>query len=466
MTKQPRIGLVPFYIKLYDDLMPARRVGFEGFAARLAAGLETRGIGVETAPVCRVAAEFAAAVAGLEAAGVDALVTLHLAYSPSLEALDPFRASDLPLILLDTTMDAAFGPDVKADRIMTNHGVHGVMDFACMLRRHKRPFEIVAGHDSDPRLLDRVADLARAAVAAREFQGTHALRVGPAFDGMGDFAVAPNLLEARFGIRVETCAIEALDAAVEAVPDADVVAEAAADRERFACEIDAADHRRSVRVGLGLRRLLEAGGYGAMSVNFQLFDGCDRPACTMPFLEISKAMARGIGYGGEGDVLTAALVGALTRAFGAVTFTEIFCADWSGGTLFLSHMGEISPAVLAGRPRVFAKPFFVPGVPTPAVLTGPVKPGPAVFVNLAPGPDDTFSLIVAPVEVLAEDDRLDPAMRDAIRAWIRPRCPVAAFLEAYSRAGGTHHSALVLGDVAEAIAAFGRLNGLEIVELG
>jgi L-arabinose isomerase len=26
----------------------------------------------------------------------------------------------------------------------------------------------------------------------------------------------------------------------------------------------------------------------------------------MPFLEASKAMARGIGYGGEGDVLTAA----------------------------------------------------------------------------------------------------------------------------------------------------------------
>jgi len=58
------------------------------------------------------------------------------------------------------------------------------------------------------------------------------------------------------------------------------------------------------------------------------------------------------------------------------------------------------------------------------------------------------------------------AVCDTVRAGVRPRLPVAGFLEAYARAGGTHHSALVLGDVAEAIAAFGRLSGVEVVRLG
>jgi len=464
MSHPPTIGLLPFYLKLYDDLLPECRARFDGFIRRIADGFEARGLAVVTAPVCRIAGEFDAAMRSFEKR-IDAVVALHLAYSPSLEALEALCASPLPLILLDATMDAAFGRDVKADRIMTNHGVHGVMDCACMLRRRKRPFEIVAGHDGDPRTLDRAAALARAARAARELRGTKALRVGPAFAGMGDFAVEESVLRARFGIGVREIGIEALDAAVSAVGEAEIAAEVAADHARFACDIADADHRRSVRIGLGLRRLLDDGGYGAMSVNFQAFDGAGRPACTMPFLEISKAMARGIGYGGEGDVLTAALVGALARAFGAVTFTEIFCADWSGGTLFLSHMGEISPAVLTGRPRLFAKPFFVPGVPPPAVVTGAVTPGPAAFVNLAPVPDDTFTLIVAPVDVLAEDDTLDPAMRDTVRAWVRPRLPAAEFLEAYSRAGGTHHSALVLGDVAEAVAAFGRQIGVDVLEI-
>ncbi|MDD4102418.1 MAG: hypothetical protein PHU80_07270, partial [Kiritimatiellae bacterium] len=116
-------------------------------------------------------------------------------------------------------------------------------------------------------------------------------------------------------------------------------------------------------------------------------------------------------------------------------------------------------------PRVISKPFFLGGSQDPAVLTCAAKPGPAVFVNLAPGPDDSFTLIVVPVEVLPEGDGLAPAMRNVIRVWVRPRVGVAPFLEAYSRAGGTHHSALVLGEHVEAIKAFGRMIGLETKEI-
>jgi L-arabinose isomerase len=249
------------------------------------------------------------------------------------------------------------------------------------------------------------------------------------------------------------------------VTDEAVRNEVALDLKRFLCELPAEAHERSVRVGLGLRLLLEEGRYGAFSVNFQAFDRADRPANTMPFLEISKAMGRGLGYAGEGDVLTAAFVGALSRAYDAVSFTEIFCADWAGDRLFLSHMGEISTSVADGKPQVIAKPFFMGGSLDPAVLTCSARPGPAVLVNLAPGPRDTFTLLVAPVEVVAEDGSLKPEMRNVIRLWIRPQGKVAPFLEAYSRAGGTHHGALVLGAQAESLAAFGRMSGWDVVQL-
>ena len=466
MTQPIKCGLLPFYLELYDELLPELRTEFDGFLAVISAAFEARGITVETAPICRVADEFDAAIKQIEAAGADCIVTLHLAYSPSLESIEAFCRSRLPIILLDTTMDANFGLNVSPDQIMVNHGVHGVMDFASMLRRRGREFEIVAGHSEEPRTLDRAADRVRAAVAARCFRGSRMLRVGKPFAGMGDFAVEEDVLKNRLRIEVTEIDLGPLDEAIQAVEEAEVAAEIASDRERFDCELSEEAHARAVRVGLGLRRLLEAGDFQGLSVNFQVFDSADRPACTMPFLELSKAMQRGIGYAGEGDVLTAALVGALARAFGEVTFTEIFCADWAGDSLFLSHMGEISPAVAGDVPRVFEKPLPFMGGYSPAVLTCAVKPGPAVFVNLAPGPEDTFSLIVAPVEVVAEDDSVDPAMRDVVRTWIRPRGSVVDFLEAYSRAGGTHHSALVLGERAEGIAAFGRMLGWEVVCLG
>ena len=487
--QKTRIGLLPLYLALYDEVLPDARDAFTGYLERIGAGLEARGIRVRQAPVCCVADEIAAAVRQFETGGIDAIVTLHLAYSPSLEAVDALCATSLPIVMLDTSMDAGFGTDTSPDRIMFNHGIHGVMDLASVLRRRGRSYEIVAGHYRDPTVLERAAnavrdastadttvagrcgdaatvDTARPAPAGAPLRGNRMLRIGDAFTGMGDFAVDPRVLRERFGIMVEQVGLEALDRAVEAVTEAYVTAELAADRERFDCELEEAVHRQSVRVGLGLRQLIAAGGYHGFSINFQEFNGNNRPANTMPFLEISKAMARGTGYAGEGDVLTAALVAALAREFDAVTFTEIFCPDWSGNSLFLSHMGENSPSVAGDRPRICARPAFDGKSAATAVLTCAVKPGPAVFVNLAPSPADSFSLIVAPVEVLAENGDLHPAMRDNVRAWIRPRGEVSDFLEAYSRAGGTHHSALVLGDRAEAVVEFGRMLGAELCVLG
>ncbi len=455
------IGLLPLYLKLYDDIMPERRQVFAPFIESIAARLQTRGMRVVTAPIVRVAEECRVAVETFRDR-VDVVVTLHLAYSPSLEALPSLLDSSLPIVMLDTTIDAAFGPEVNAERIMYNHGVHGVMDLANMLRRNRRHFEIVAGREDCPRTLDRVADLARAARAASSLQGVVALRIGAAFAGMGDFAVPEGLLRERFGITLRRADMEALDRAVEQVTDEAVEKELASDRRRYNCRLDAGIHRVAVSVGLGLRQVLEQEGCDAFSINFQAFDRPDRAACAMPFLEISKAMARGTGYGGEGDILTAALAGALMRGFGPASFTEIFCADWAGNTLFLSHMGEVNPALADGRPHLFAKPSFDGRSRDTAVLTCALRPGPAMLVNLAPGPDDRFALIVAPVEVLAEGDRLDRSLRDTIRAWIKPACPVAEFLESYSRAGGTHHSVLVPDTTADAVAAFGRFLDLPV----
>jgi L-arabinose isomerase len=80
-------------------------------------------------------------------------------------------------------------------------------------------------------------------------------------------------------------------------------------------------------------------------------------------------------------------------------------------------------------------------------------------VNLAPGPNDSFRLITAPVEVLA--DGTHPDLNRWVRGWIRPALPLARFLEEFSHLGGTHHSALVFGDHVEALAAFSALLKIE-----
>lgn len=463
MARAPKIGLLPLYLKLYDDVTPERRAEFEPFLAEIVDGFRRRGIDVIEAGVCRVQPEFERAVDHLESAAADLLVTIHLAYSPSLESVGALTDSELPILILDTTMDAAFGKDVDAARIMYNHGIHGVQDLACMLRRLGKPYQIVAGHLRSSDILDRAADIARGAYAARCLADTRALRIGPTFAGMGDFAVEEDLLESQLGITVDELTREDLEEAAGAVPEAAVKAEMARDLKRFAADLPAAVHRRSVRTGLGLRALLERGSYSAFSVNFLAFDAARGPANVVPFLEASKAMARGIGYAGEGDVLTASLVGAMATAFGRTTFTEIFCPDWAGNALFLSHMGEINPEVVAGKPTLIEKPYPFTAAQNPAVITGAPAAGRGTLVNLAPGPDNTFGLIATRVEILGDTD--NASLRNSVRGWIRPDYDLSTFLEDYSLNGGTHHSALLLGDRLEGIAAFAEFADLACVIL-
>jgi L-arabinose isomerase len=459
MDKTTRIGLLPLYLKLYDDRMPERRSMFEPFLATVKKGFESRGIAVELAPVCRVASEFSRAVRMFEAADVDCIVTLHLAYSPSLESVPALTACKLPVVILDTTMDSAFGRDVNPGKIMNNHGIHGVMDLASMLRRKGKAFVIAAGHVVESKVMDRVSNLARAARAARAFRGMKTLCIGESFRGMGDFAVQPDILRGALGITTRRVGLDAVEKAAHAVSSRAVREEMEADRRRFGGKVAPDTHERSARLGLGIRRILDDGGYGAFSMNFLAFDRAEGAAGTVPFLEASKAMARGIGYAGEGDVLTASLVGALQQGFGRTTFTEIFCPDWRGDTLFLSHMGEINPEVAAGKPVMSEYEYRFGAARNPVVVTCAPKPGSAVFVNIAPGPGNTFGLIVAPVRVLGDSTRSD--MRKSVRGWIRPACGIERFLEEYSRHGGTHHSALVLGDRHEAIEAFAVFSGIE-----
>jgi L-arabinose isomerase len=288
-------------------------------------------------------------------------------------------------------------------------------------------------------------------------------RMGDSFDGMGDFAVPPEVLSERIGVTVVPYDSSRTP---DLLPDdlgAEVSDEITRDRSLFEADPECDDgHRRSVVTGLAVRRWIEEEKLTGFTFNFLVFDrGFGMP--TVPFLEASKAMARGIGYAGEGDVLTSALVGSLAQVAPETTFTEAFCPDWSHGTIFLSHMGEINTDMVAGKPILATRPFPWTDVDEPAVAFGRLAARRCCLVNLAPGPDDRFSLIIVPGETIdiAGEDR----MARTIHGWFRPRMPLPDFLEAYSLRGGTHHSALTGGVSADTLVSFARSMGWNPVVL-
>lgn len=461
MTK-PRIGLLGHYLELYDRVAPAARPRIDEFYRATADALRRRGVEVVTADVCRLRHEFDAAVSLFEQAQSDAIVSLHLAYSPSLESADALSATRLPLIILDTTPSPSYGPATDPEELMYNHGIHGVQDLCNVLIRRGKRFQIEAGHGDD--VLDRTARWAKAAQVAARLGRARVGIIGKPFEGMGDFAVSSDALKATLGVTVVAGPFDRLWLPLPADDDPAVNSEMAGDRARFDCTgLDEGAHRATTRACLAVRRWLDIEGLTDFTMNFDSFDEmCGMP--TVPFLEASKGMARGVGYAGEGDTMTAAFVGALASAWSATTFTEMFCPDWEGEAVFVSHMGELNPDLCVGRPRLIEKPLPWIAVGAPALAVGRFRPGVATFADLAPAPNGAYRLLTARVEMLdvAGDDR----HADAIRGWFRPPMPVADFLAAYSRDGGTHHAALVYGDVTADLARLACLQGWALTELG
>lgn len=460
--KQPKVGLLPLYLELYDNAMPEVRPRIDEFLALITAELQKRGLDVVNTPVCRIKSEFAQAVRSFEEARADAIVTLHLAYSPSLECADVLAGTTLPVIVLDTTPSFNYGPKTSPDELMYNHGIHGVQDMCNVLIRKGKRFRIEAGHWQKSDVLDRVAAAARSARIATSMRTARVGRIGEPFAGMGDFDVSQSELES-IGIQVLQCNPDYIRSLMPEPDSPEIEAEIDADCERFTGDaLRSEAHIRSVRAGLAVRRWIERENLSAFSMNFLAVTKASGIP-VVPFLEASKAMARGIGYAGEGDVLTAALVGAIASVHLETTFTEMFCPDWGGNCIYLSHMGEMNPNLADGKPLLKEVPFPWTDADDPVIAIGRFKGGQAVLVDLAPGPDGEFRLIIAPVQMIGVQG-VDN-MSGSIHGWFDPQMPIADFLAGYSKVGGTHHLALVYGEVASEIAGFGEMMGWNTIML-
>ncbi len=456
-----KVGLLPFYLELYDRSTPDRRKVVEDFYNNVADALRRRGLEVCTAPICRLAPEFNAAIARFEQMQVEALVTLHLAYSPSLESAAALKATRLPIIVLDTTPEHAFGPEQEPSKTMYNHGIHGVQDMCNLLARNGKPFVIEAGHWQKSDVLKRVARRAIAARMASALMRARVGLIGKPFRGMGDFVVPHVLLKRALGLTVVQGSGAAFQRAMQSVKGSAIEEELASDGRRFlAAEVDRTAHRRSVHVGLAVRQWIERERLTAWTVNF--LDVCRKNGlCAVPFLEAGKTMARGIGYAGEGDVLTAAFTGAIMRAYPQTTFTEMFCPDWKGNTIYLSHMGEVNVDLLSGKARLHEISYKFSDADNPVKPVGCLRGGAALFVNLAPLAQDRFRLIVAPV--VMQNARKSDRMKNSIHGWFRPEMPIADFLADYSRAAGTHHGVMAYGASLAAMTDLAQMMGWESV---
>src|SRR5918998_1132451 len=316
------------------------------------------------------------------------------------------------------------------------------------------PRTTVAGHVSNPRVRSRVGSWARAATAAAAARSLRLARFG---DNMRNVAVTEGdkvEAEIRFGMSVNTWAVDAL---VEEYGD---LYDFADDARPGGSQHEAV--RYQARIEAALRSFLEDGGFTAFTTNFEDLGGLRQ----LPGLAVQRLMADGYGFGGEGDWKTSALLAAV-KAMGAGTpggtsFMEDYTYHLGPGTpkILGAHMLEVCPTIASGRPRVEIHPLGIGNREDPVRLVFDAATGPATVLGIC-DLGDRFRLVLNEVDVVEPDEPL-PSLPVARAVW-EPKPDLAMSAEAWLMAGGPHHTVLSQSVGTEELTDFARMIGVELL---
>jgi L-arabinose isomerase len=344
-----------------------------------------------------------------------------------------------------------------------NQGIHGAQDTANAMVRSGRPFHVITDDWRAPSFAASFGRWARAAAAVTRWRSLRVGVFGYAMNGMGDIRVDEHTLMRTLGPEVLSLPTGALD---RAVVGADEIAAVIADEDaRF--EIDPRLSREEredhARMQLAIERVLTAEGCRAYSTHFGAIAE-DGRFSRLPLAAASSLMARGYGFGAEGDALTAALMSAARVLLGETQFTEMYAMDFPSESILMSHMGEGNWRLAReDRPvRLIKRPLGIGGLEDPPTFLFQYASGPATLATLFSVGGERFRLVVAEGEVLERDELPKLEMP---YGFFRPRSGVRECMNAWLRLGGPHHQVLNPGHFAASWEVFGELAGIEVVQV-
>jgi L-arabinose isomerase len=156
-------------------------------------------------------------------------------------------------------------------------------------------------------------------------------------------------------------------------------------------------------------------------------------------------MAEGIGFGGEGDWKTSAIVHTLKAMSadqpGGTSFMEDYTYHFGAGEpkVLGAHMLEVCPSITSEKPRVEIHPLSIGAREDPVRLVFTADTGPGIVVGLA-DLGDRFRLVLNSIDLVTPDEPM-PKLPVGRAVW-QPRPDFQTAVESWLRSGGPHHTTL------------------------
>ena len=390
-------------------------------------------------------------------------------FSPAKMWIAGLDALRTPLLHLHTQANVELPwATIDMDFMNLNQAAHGDREFGYIQTRLGVARKTVVGHVSNPAVQARIGTWVRAAAG---WAAMHELRLARFGDNMRYVAVTEGdktEAELRFGVAVNTWGVNDLVAAVEAVADADVDALVAEYEDTYDVVSElrkGGERHESLRYGarqeLALLALLGEIGATAFTTTFEDLGALRQ----LPGLAVQRLMAKGFGFGAEGDWKTAILVRA-AKVMGAglpggASLMEDYTYNLVPGDekILGAHMLEICPSLTTSRPSLEIHPLGIGGREDPVRLVFNTDVGPGVVVAMS-DLRDRFRLTANAVDIVPPDEDL-PRLPVARAVW-KPKPDFATSAEAWLMAGAAHHTVLTTQVGLDAFVDLAQIAGTEL----
>ena len=345
-----------------------------------------------------------------------------------------------------------------------NQSAHGDREFGFIGTRMRLNRKVVVGHYQDPEAIDRIAVWVRAASAWNDTLNMKIARFG---DNMRDVAVTEgNKVSAqmKMGYSVYGYGIGDLVKSVNEVSAGAIkklLTEYGSEYKLTKAVAASETLKEAARIELGMEAFLKGGNFKAFTTTFEDLHGLKQ----LPGLAVQRLMAKGYGFGAEGDWKTAALVRSMKVMAmglnGGTSFMEDYTYhfDPKGMKVLGAHMLEVCPSIALGKPSIEVHQLSIGGKEDPARLVFKTAPGSAINVSVI-DLGNRFRMIVNEVEVVKCPGM--PNLPVASVLW-KPLPDLKIGAAAWILAGGAHHTGFSTSINSEYLEDFAGIMGVEYV---
>lgn len=400
-----------------------------------------------------------------EVAGV---ITWMHTFSPAKLWITGTKLLQKPLLHLATQFNKEIPwESIDMDFMNLNQSAHGDREYGFINKRMKKNNKIVVGHWSNESTQSEVSEWMVSAVGYIE---SHHIKVARFGDNMRNVAVTDgDKVEAaiQFGWTVDYFGIGDLVAEMAKVTDDEIQSIYEECHSLYDFQYDDNDPeffeqqvKEQIKIEIGLKNFMEAGGYTAFTTNFEDLHGMQQ----LPGMAVQRLNEAGYGFSGEGDWKTAALdrLMKIMSNNTATGFMEDYIYNMAEGNEYIlqSHMLEVDPTLAGTKPKVVVHELGIGGKTAPARLVFDGKAGEGVVVTML-DLGSHYRLLINKVEAVEPTDAA-PSLPVARVIW-KPYPNFKEGVTKWIEAGGGHHTVVSLALSVQQIKEWAKMVDLEYI---